>query len=161
MIATAPLAPKRTAVLVMGVPADVPAAGDATAALLARARRVGAHVLHVRHLPDGVWLEADDLQTHLGEPVIASRGRSAFEGTALATELAEREVESVVVAGFTFGPGCAATAQEALVRHYRTLVAADAAAAPLEIHERALAAPRRLGAEVLSDATIESLLGEG
>src|SRR4051812_13884178 len=62
LIATAPLAPDRTALLLIdaqqehfipGGPHELPGGEDAlweVAGLLERARRVGAHVVHVRHV---------------------------------------------------------------------------------------------------------------
>ena len=191
MIATAPLTPDRTALLLIdaqqehfipGGPHEVPHAAAAlghAVALLQRARRVGAHVVHVRHVGEDPLFEdfrrdgpgfafRPEVAPALGEPVIDKRSHSAFDGTPLERELAVRGVEAVVVVGFTSGTGCTATAKEALVRRFRTLVAADATAAgphgafgPFEVHDRALTAQRRLGAEVLSSATIEDLLEEG
>ena len=75
-------------------------------------------------------------------------------------------MDAVVLAGFTSCGGCTATAREALTRRLRTVVAADATAAgphgsvpPTDAHDRALTVQRRLGAEVLSCASIKSLLG--
>jgi len=191
VIATAPLAPGTTALLLIdaqeehfisGGAHEVPdgeAALTNAAALLARARRVGAHVVHVRHVGDHPLFEdfregspgfaiRSEVAPAAGEPVIDKRSPSAFDGTPLEDELVGRRVEAVVVAGFTSDTCCAATALAALARRYRTVVAADATAADphgceghQEVHARALTAQRRLGAEVLSTQTIGSLLGGG
>lgn len=191
MIATAPLAPDRTALLLIdaqeehfipGGPNELPggeaALGEA-AGLLRRARRVGAHVVHVRHVGEDPVFDdfrpgapgfdfRPEVSPAACEAVIDKRAGGAFDGTPLAERLEELGVEAVVVAGFTSCGGCTATAREALGRRLRTVVAADATAAaahggvgPAEAHDRALTAQRRLGAEVLSAATIRALLGEG
>ena len=49
---------------------------------------------------------------------------------------------------------CTATANEAIARRYRTVVAADL------VHESARETKRRLGAEVLSSTSIRGLLLE-
>ena len=189
MIATAPLAPDRTALLLIdaqqehfipGGPHELPDGEDAlweAAGLLERARHVGAHVVHVRHVgedpvfddfrPGGPGFDfRPEVSPENGEPVIEKRARGAFDGTLLSERLEDLGVDAVVVAGFTSCGGCTATAREALGRRLRTLVAADATAAeapggvgPADAHDRALSAQRRLGAEVLSAETIKSLLG--
>jgi nicotinamidase-related amidase len=191
VIATAPLSPGTTALLLIdaqqehfipGGPHEVPDARAAlgnAAALLERARTVGAHVVHVRHVGDHPLFEdfregspgfaiRPEVAPAVGEPVIDKRAPSAFEGTPLEDELAGRSVEAVVVAGFTSPTCCTATALAALARRYRTVVAADATASDPhgserhdEVHARALTVQRRLGAEVLSSHTIGSLLGAG
>jgi nicotinamidase-related amidase len=189
VIATAPLPPDRTALLLIdaqqehfipGGPREVPdgaAAVRAAAGLLEQARRVGAHVVHVRHVGDDPVFDdfrpggpgfdfRPELSPALGEPVIDKRGRGAFAGTPLAERLEELGVDAVVVAGFSSCDACTATAREALGRRLRILVASDATAAeahggvhPTEAHDRALSAQRRLGIEVFSAETITTLLG--
>lgn len=189
MISAAPLAPGTTALLLIdaqqehfipGGPHEVPDARAAlgnAATLLGRAREVGAHVVHVRHVGDHPLFEdfregspgfaiRPEVAPSAGEPVIDKRAPNAFEGTPLEDELTGRRVEAVVVAGFTSATCCTATALAAVARHFRTVVAADATAtdphgseAHDELHARALTAQRRLGAEVLSTQTIDSLLG--
>ncbi|HTI32734.1 MAG TPA: isochorismatase family protein [Miltoncostaea sp.] len=191
MIATAPLTPDRTALLLIdaqeehfipGGPNELPdgeaALGEA-AGLLQRARRVGAHVVHVRHIGEDPVFDdfrpgapgfdfRPEVSPAEGEAVIDKRAGGAFDGTTLEDRLAELGVDAVVVAGFTSCGGCTATAREALGRRLRTVIAADATAAaahggvlPADAHDRALTAQRRFGAEVLSAATIRSLLEEG
>jgi nicotinamidase-related amidase len=189
LIATAPLAAERTALLLIdareehfipGGPHEVPGAERAlrnAARLLRRARRVGMHVVHVRHVggdpvldgvrPDGPGSGVrPEVSPSLGEPVIEPHGAGAFDGTPLAERLDELGVDTVIVAGVTSCGGCTVTAREALGLRLRTLVAADAIAAepeggvaPEDVHGRALDVQRRLGAEVLSSGTIKSLLG--
>jgi nicotinamidase-related amidase len=188
VISAAPLAPEHTALLMIdlqeeyfvpGGPNELPAGPEAleeAAGLLEEARRAGAHVIHVRHLSDHPVLEdfrpgtpraeiRGEVAPAAGEAVIDKRLPSAFAGTALAEELAARGVEAVVIAGFMTATCCTATAHEALGMRFRTLFASDATAArdsgaqPHDaVQERALATQRRLGAEVLSAATIRDLL---
>ena len=189
MIATAPLTPHRTALLLIdaqqehfipGGPHEVPGGELAlrnAARLLRRARRLGMHVVHVRHVggdpvfddfrPGGPGFDfRPEVSPALGEPVIEKHARGAFDGTLLAECLDELGVDAVIVAGFTSCGGCTTTAREAVGHRLRTLVASDATAAeahggvaPTDAHDRALSAQRRLGAEVLSAETIKSLLG--
>lgn len=187
MIASAPLDPARTALLMIDLqeeylspggvnelPAGAPALGVA-AELLAEARGAGAHVLHVRHVADHPLSEEFRVGTPQveirpevapadGEPIIDKRAISAFAGTTLEQELRERGVEAVIVAGFMSQTCCTATAHEAIGRRYRTVFASDATAAQdygpqphSEVHERALATQRQLGAEVLSGESIGNL----
>ena len=188
MIATAPLAPDRTALLLIdaqeehfipGGPHELPGGRAAlweAAELLAEVRRQGAHVVHVRHVgedpvfddfrPGGPGFDFRPEVSPVGhEPVIEKRACGAFDGTLLAERLEDLGIDTVVLAGFTSCGGCTATAREALGRRLRTLAAADATAAeahggvpPDDAHDRALTAQRRLGAEVLSAETIKSLL---
>lgn len=184
----APLSPEHTALLLIDLQEeyflpggpnelpDGPAALRNAAALLDEARAAGVHVLHVRHLCEyrtgdgfrpgspGAEIRPEVAPTS-GEPVIDKRLPSAFAGTPLADELSARGVETVVVAGFMTATCCTATAREAVGRGYRTVFASDATAAQAfwahghdEVHERALRNQRRLGAEVLSAATIRDLL---
>lgn len=188
MIATADLHPSRTALLMIDaqeeyftpgganeLPHGAPALAQAEA-LLGAARRAGVHVLHVRHVSDhpmseefrvgtpGVEIRPEVAPAD-GEPVVDKRMPSAFAGTPLETTLRGLGVETVVIAGFMTQTCCMATAHESLSRRYRTVVAEDATAAQSygpqsaeEVHERALATQRQLGAEVLSTSSIADLM---
>jgi nicotinamidase-related amidase len=188
VIAPAPLAPERTALLLIdaqeehfiaGGPHEVPDGEGAlaeAAGLLERARRAGVHVVHVRRVGDDPVFDdfrpgapgfpfRPEVRPAGGEPVIDRSAAGAFDGTALGERLDDLGVDAVVLAGFTSCGGCAATAREAVGRRLRTVVAADGtAAAPhgsaaaADAHDRALTVQRRLGAEVLSCASIKSLL---
>lgn len=191
MISSAPLDPARTALVMIdlqeeylspGGPNELPAGGHALAVaaeLLAEARVAGAHVMHVRHVSDHPLSEefrvgSPQIEIHpevapeAGEPVIDKRAVSAFVGTSLEQELRDRGVESVIVAGFMTQTCCTATAHEAISRRYRTVFASDATAAQdygpqphHEVHERALALQRQLGAEVLCSESIRTLFSPG
>ena len=100
--------------------------------------------------------------------MIDKRAPSAFDGTAPGgASWTDRGVEAVVVAGFTSadrlhrhgpgGPRAALPHPRGRRRHRRR--GRTAAMGPPSAHDRALTAQRRLGAEVLSTETIESLLG--
>jgi nicotinamidase-related amidase len=171
VIAAAPLSPKHTALLLIGAekyisrraPVGPRPALEEAATLLRHARRAGAHVLHVRRLQDGE--PARELRRHAvngdrpraavlgtGEAVIDTRGASPFADTQLHEDLAARGVEAVIVAGVMTPTSCTATANEALARRYRTVIASEL------VHEQARDSNRRLGAEVLSSASIRGLL---
>lgn len=171
MIATAPLPPERTALIMLGAERYLarrsPAAPlphlTAAAELLRDARRAGAHVVHVRRVPDGdpppevrlrpVGGDPRRGSALAGERVINVRGPSPFADTPLDDDLAARGIDSVIVAGVMTPTSCTATANEALGRRYRTVVAGDL------ILEDARENKRRLGAEVLSSVSIRGLLG--
>lgn len=163
-----------------GGPNELPAGPPALALaadLLATARAAGLHVLHVRHVSDHPMAEEfrlghpeveirPEVAPIEGEPVVDKRAISAFAGTPLEQLLRERGVDSVVICGFMTQTCCTATAHEAMARRYRTLFASDATAAQdygpsphTEVHERALNTQRQLGAEVLTTAEIQALLG--
>ena len=172
MIAAAPLTPERTALLMIGAERYLsrrPAAGplpalDSAAALLRHARRAGAHVWHVRRVLDGEAAPVIRLRRAgadprrgaalAGEAVIDARGPSPFADTGLEADLAAWGVEAVIIAGVMTPTSCTATANEAIARRYRTVVAADL------VHESARETKRRLGAEVLSSTSIRGLLLE-
>jgi nicotinamidase-related amidase len=61
-------------------------------------------------------------------------------------------VDTVIVAGVMTPTSCNATANEAIARRLRTVVAAEL------VHESARENKRRLGAEVLSSTSIRGLL---
>lgn len=190
MISTASLDPSTTALLMIDVqeeyfaPDGLMALPDGTpalqraATLLQRARRAGVAVFHVQHVSEhpmarefrpgtpGVELRPE-VAPRDDETVTQKRTPSAFVGTRLEEELRERDVSTVVIAGFMTGTCCMATAHEALGRRYRTVVSSDATAAQgygpeghEMVHARALDTLRRLGAEVLSTASIAGLMSE-
>jgi nicotinamidase-related amidase len=172
VIAAAPLTPERTALLMIGAekylsrrpPAGPLPALNAAAALLRHARRAGVHVLHVRRILDGqpapeVRLRPPGADPRrgaavAGEAVLDVRGPSPFADTPLDEDLSARGVEAVIVAGVMTPTSCTATANEAIARRYRTVVASDL------VHESARESKRRLGAEVLSTNSIRGLLQE-
>jgi len=177
VIAAAPLDPERTAILLIaspgapfhGVP-DAPAL-DRAAALLARARATGAHVVHVRHLPAPVPGADEAAAARAGDPpsvapsgwesVLDSPHADPFAGTGLAEVLGARGVDAVVVAGPMSLACCDAAARQSLSRNFRTVVADDATDACEEgavERERRLRARTRAGAEILSAEAIGSLL---
>lgn len=172
MIATAPLFPQHTALLMIGAeryiarrPVGPLPTLEEAAALLRDARRGGAHVVHVRRVPEGAPRRearrcrpaSDRRGTSLaaGEALIETCAASPFADTPLHEELIARGVEAVIVAGVLTPTSCAATANEALARRYRTIVAAGL------VPEHVRESKRRLGAEVLSSASIRGLLTEG
>jgi nicotinamidase-related amidase len=138
------------------------------AALLARARATGAHVVHVRHLPGA----ADEAAAaRAGEPpavaptgwesVLDSPHPDPFAGTGLAEVLGARGVQAVVVAGPMSLACCDAAASQSLSRNFRTVVADDATDACEEgavERGRRLAARTRAGVEILSAEAIGTLL---
>jgi nicotinamidase-related amidase len=173
VIVAAPLTPEKTALLMIGAerylarrsPAGAPPALAAAGALLRHARRVGAHVLHVRRVPgDGpapevrlrpAGADPGHEAALAGEAVIDARGPSPFADTPLDRDLAARGVEAVIVAGVMTPTSCSSAANDALARRYRTVVASD------QVPESARTIERRIGAEVLSSASIQGLLSPG
>ena len=171
MIAAAPLPPRHTALLMIGAEAYIsrradgaprPGLQDATG-LLHDARRAGAHVLHVRRVREGEPHREPRRRANDGdrrreaalatdETVIEAHGTSPFADTRLQQELAARGVEAVIVAGVMTPTSCSATANEALARNYRTVIPSEL------MNEQTRDAERRLGAEVLSVASINILL---
>ena len=189
MITAAPLSPETTALLMIDAQEEYfapggamelptgPAALACAAGLLEGARTAGAHVIHVRHVTDhplaeefrrgssGVQIRPE-VVPRPGEPVVDKQTPSAFAGTRLHEELVARNVSTVIIAGFMTPTCCTATAHEALGRRLRTVFSSDATAAQGygpenhdQVHERALQMQRQLGSEVLSSASIASLLG--
>lgn len=189
MISAAPLPPEHTALLMIDAREEYVAAVGSpelldglsamamAADLLRSVRGAGAHVIHVRHMPErpggpplrpgttaiAIRTEVEPLP---GEPVIATRAAGAFAGTPLYRELADRDVEAVIIAGLMSADSCSATAGEAIERRLRTVLSSDATAArggqPGEasgVRDRALTMQRRRGAEVLSSESIATLLG--
>jgi nicotinamidase-related amidase len=189
VISAAPLPPEHTALLMIdgheeyvaavGSPEllDGLAAIAMAAGLLTSVRGAGGHVIHVRHVPaepagprlrPGTQAIAirSQVEPLPGEPVIATRAAGAFAGTPLYRELADREVEAVIIAGMMSADSRTATAREAIERRLRTVLSSDATAARSGGTEaraggrdRALTVERRGGAEVLSSESIATLLG--
>jgi nicotinamidase-related amidase len=171
VIAAAPLSPQHTALLLLGAekyiarraPVGPRPALEEAATLLRHARRAGAHVLHVRRLQEGEP-HREPARNAVngnrprpaglanGEPVIDTRGVSPFADTRLQEELSARGVETVIVAGVMTRSSCSATANEALARNYRTVIASEL------MNEQTRDTERRLGAEVLSSKSIRGLL---
>lgn len=182
------LHPSRTAVLMVELQEEYflpgganelpsgPAALVRAAELLMRARESGARIVHVRRVAHHPLAEgfragtaAADIRPEVaprdGEEVVDKRMLSAFAGTGLDSALRGRAIDAVVIAGFMTHTCCAATAHEAIARGYRALLAEDATAAAghgpdshAQVHERALATQRHLGAEVRSASAIRELL---
>lgn len=116
-------------------------------------RRVRAGEPH--HDPRRYALEGDRRRGAIlatGETVIDARGASPFAGTGLQRELADRGVETLIVAGGMTPASCSATANEALARSYRTVIPAEL------VNEQTRDSERRLGAEILSLASIHILM---
>jgi nicotinamidase-related amidase len=115
----------------------VEAAAEVAAGLLARARALGAPVVHVRHRgkPGGAFdPEAPRGQIHAsvaprtGETVIDKGLPNAFAGTTLAETLAEIGQRPLVVAGFMTHMCVSATVRAALDLGLISTVAMDATA---------------------------------
>ncbi|MGD9570263.1 MAG: isochorismatase family protein [Thermoleophilia bacterium] len=167
MIATAPLDPDRTALLLIASPQEdppgPPAAGLAgAAALVRRARAVGVHVVHVHHLPPaGNEGGGTSAAVPAGwEAVVETRAADPFAGTRLQEELSARGVDAVVMAGPMTLDCCEAAALQSMARRYRTLVADDALGADergAAERARVLRERNRAGAEVLSAGAIAGL----
>lgn len=115
----------------------VEAATEAAAGLLARARRVGTPVIHVRHAgkPGGAFdpnaprgAIHDSVAPGPGEQVIAKRLPNAYAGTVLADALAAHPDRRPIFAGFMTHMCLSATARAALDHGALATVAMDAAA---------------------------------
>jgi nicotinamidase-related amidase len=173
LIATAPLDPARTALLLIASPGPESLARLAgplvrAAGLLSRVRTARAHVVHVRHLPPGADGDAGSATAvpSGGEAVLESAADDPFAGAVLGGELAARGVDTLVIAGPMSLGCCDAACRSALARRYRVIVADDALGAsergPAE-RARVVGARSRAGAEVLSATAVAGLLepGEG
>lgn len=168
MIATAPLDPERTALLLIASPREEPLDGSAgplvrAAGLLARVRASGAHVVHVRHRPAGAGGLPDPAAAVPSgwEAVFETTVADPFAGTGLQDELSACGVDTLVVAGPMSLDCCDAATHGALARRYRTIVADDALDARergTDERARRLGARSREGAEVLSAAAVAGLL---
>ncbi|MFO1040100.1 MAG: isochorismatase family protein [Geminicoccaceae bacterium] len=107
------------------------------AALLDRARREGAHIIHIRHddgpgslydLTAKIGQIADPVVPQPGETVIDKAWPSAFEGTPLDEELKRRGVTDLVYAGFMTHMCINSTARAGFNRGYAGTVVAAATA---------------------------------
>jgi nicotinamidase-related amidase len=144
----ASLATARTAVLLidyqheyrtgpLALPDEV-VASAAARRLRCWADRVGVAVIHVLHrAPAGAPLFAEDspgeapldgLAPATGETVIHKRLPSAFTGTGLADVLAEKGIDTLLIAGYMTHNCVDSTAREAFHRGFRVAVIADASA---------------------------------
>jgi nicotinamidase-related amidase len=110
---------------------------DAAAALLARARREGAKVIHV--VNDGGEGTPYDIRAEIGqihpsvapadgEPVVVKKLPNAFLGTDLAEHVDAAGNDDLVVVGFMTHMCVAHTVQGAFLRGNRATVVADACA---------------------------------
>jgi nicotinamidase-related amidase len=139
---------------------------DSAAALLARARRAGAEVIHV--VNDGGEGTPYDVQSEIGqihprvapvegEPVVVKTAPDAFVGTGLGDHLDAAGKRDIIIAGFMTHMCVASTAAGAFLRGNRPTVVADACATrPLKT------AVADLSAEQLHHgalATIDDLYG--
>jgi len=115
----------------------VEAALDQAARLLARARAVGAPVIHIAHdagpgSPYDVNAEigqiADVVAPRAGEPVIVKKFPSSFEQTDLDERLVKLGVKNLILAGFMTHVCVNSTARVAFNRGYRTTVVGGATA---------------------------------
>ncbi|HEY7610133.1 MAG TPA: cysteine hydrolase family protein [Alphaproteobacteria bacterium] len=115
----------------------VEAALDQISALLARARKAGAPIIHVRHLgragglfdPDAPrGAIADKAKPAAGEPVIGKKLPNAFAGTDLAAALAKTGKRNLVVCGFMTHMCISSTVRAALDLGFRSIVPASATA---------------------------------
>ena len=115
----------------------VEAALGRIAALLARARKAGAPVIHVRHLgrPGGLF-DADAPRGQIaapaapaaGEAVVGKKLPNAFAGTELNEVLAATGKRNIVVCGFMTHMCVSSTVRAALDLGYRSIVPASATA---------------------------------
>jgi len=117
-------------------PRAVPAAETlvaATKALLARARRAGALVVHFQN--DGQAGAADEpgqagwalyLSPEPGEPVVRKSRDNGFLGTDLGPILVRNQVSRIAIAGVMSEMCVSATARTALERGYRVVLPHDA-----------------------------------
>ncbi len=117
--------------------AGVEAAAETAAALLARARRLGAPVVHVRHRgraggafdPDAPRGQIHaSVEPELGETVVEKGLPNGFAGTALAAALEGIGKRPLVVAGFMTHMCVSSTVRAALDRGLASTVAMDATA---------------------------------
>jgi nicotinamidase-related amidase len=96
----------------------------------ARARQVP--VIWVQHSDDNIventdgWQYVPELQRQESEPVVHKRYGDSFEDTTLETELAQRGVGRLVVAGAQTDACIRATIHGAFVRGYDTVLVGDA-----------------------------------
>jgi nicotinamidase-related amidase len=118
-------------------------------------------VVHVRHVPACAEGAPEGAAPAGWEAVLEATGTDPFAGTRLDEELSARGVDALVMAGPMSLGCCEAASHEALARRYRTLVAEDATGAHEQgaaERERVLRERTRAGAEVMSSASIATLL---
>ncbi len=117
------------------------AAAEVAAGLLAGFRAAGAPVIHLQHLwdePDAAFLRpgTDGVLPHPlvepapGETVITKQSPNGFLGTPLQAELAEQQIDELVVAGMMSSMCVDATSRAALDLGLAVTVVHDACAAP-------------------------------
>ena len=132
------------------------------AALLQRARKLGAPIIHVRHLgrpgslfdPDASrGAIADPAKPAGGETVIGKKLPNSFAGTDLQKALEATGRRNIVACGFMTHMCVSSTVRAALDLGYQTTVIADATAT------RALPAPDG-GAPISADAVHRTALAE-
>jgi len=113
--------------------AEAPRLLDAARRLLVCARQAGALVVHLQN--DGEPGSPDEPETsgwslalspELGEHVLRKRQDDGFAGTGLATILADRNVQQVVICGVQSEMCVAATARGALARRLQVILPRDA-----------------------------------
>lgn len=135
----------------------IEAALERLAQLIARARRVGAPVVHIQHrgLPGGLFDTGGPGGAILpqaapapGELVIGKRLPNAFAGTDLTAQLAQLERPPLVLAGFMTHMCVSSTARAALDLGLSVTIAADTTAT------RAL--PGTAGDPVVSAASLQA-----
>ncbi len=116
--------------------AGVEAAIDATAALLARARRAGTPVIHVVHHGGGALFNPEGpyfaivpaLAPRPDEVVIEKRLPNAFAGTELQATLAALGRQQLILTGFMTHMCLSSTTRAALDLGYRSTLVAEASA---------------------------------
>lgn len=184
------LAPRRTALVLvdfqdeffhggLALP-DAGAARDHAALLLAWARAAGLQVVHVRNVtrphsrlfapesPHSAIVEA--LAPRPGELVVTKPTGGAFTRTDLESQLRERGVDTLVIAGLMTHLAVAMTAQDAAVFGFQVIVVADACATralpsaldgttlpAAVLHRAALTAIADRFADVLTTSEVRSL----
>lgn len=151
-------------------------AEDNLALIIAKFRKAGDPVLHVRHVsqnpqspfhsgsPGAAFMQG--FAPTLDEVVVDKSKASAFAETNLLQLLNERQIETVVVTGFTANECIDATARQATEHGFATLVVGDATASfdlvgpdgklhPAErVHKLTLANLHQYFAEVLRTAEL-------
>jgi nicotinamidase-related amidase len=116
---------------------DVEPAMEACRALLSRARKEGAHIIHIQHeagagSPYDTKAEigqiADAVAPEKGELVITKGYPSSFEATDLEAELKRRQVNNLVYCGFMTHMCINSTARAGFNRGFAGTVVANATA---------------------------------
>jgi nicotinamidase-related amidase len=151
---------------------DVEPAMDACRALLSRARKEGAHIIHIQHEAGAgspydtnadIGRIADAVAPEKGELVITKNYPSSFEATELEAELKRRDVSNLVYCGFMTHMCINSTARAGFNRGFAGTVVANTTATrnlpdprggevpASEVHRAALAAVGDLFAIVVKD----------